>query len=102
VIEGDAHQEHGDAPAQGAEHSLVTVLIRILAQQSYHSRIRQSDRRCAEELPNEDHQQQQEECLLDVLWGKKKIIIILFFNILKIKSLWQFSKVLKTYLTGTS
>lgn len=46
----------------------MTVLVRILAQQSYYGGVSQGNRRSAEELPNEDHQEQQEERLLDVLW----------------------------------
>lgn len=86
MIQRDADEEHGQTPAQAAEHSLVAVSgqrgemqrdvsmakqaflpIRVLAQQSDDSRVSKSDGRGREEFPDDHQQQQEEEGFLDVL-----------------------------------
>lgn len=67
VIQGDAHQKHWNSPAKRAEHALMSILIRILAEQRYDRRVGQCYGRSTKELTNQDDQQQQKECLLNVL-----------------------------------
>lgn len=67
MVQGYADEEHGQAPAQGAEHSLVPVLVGVGAQQRDDRRVGQRDGGGAEELAYHDQQQQQEKHFLDIL-----------------------------------
>lgn len=67
MVQRYAHEEHGQAPAQGTEHSLVTVFVGVRAQQRDDRGVGQSDGGSAEELAYHDQEQQQEEHFLDVL-----------------------------------
>ena len=50
LVEGDAHEEHGQPPAQRAEHALLAVVLNVFLQVSQRRRVSKCDSRCAEEL----------------------------------------------------
>ncbi len=65
VVQHDAHHEHGQSPAEGAEHALAAVLVLVLlAQQGQHGGIGQRHRGGGEELADDDQEQDEEEDLL--------------------------------------
>lgn len=67
VVQRYTHEEHGQTPAQRAEHPLMAVFVGVCAQQRDDRRVGQRDGGGAEEFANHDQKQQQEKYFLDIL-----------------------------------
>jgi len=58
VVQHDADEEHGEAPSEGAEHPLVTVVIGVVAQERDDGRVRKRYSGRSEELTDDDQQEE--------------------------------------------
>ena len=58
MVQHDADEEHGEAPSEGAEHPLVTVVIGVVAQERDDGRVRKRYSGRSEELTDDDQQEE--------------------------------------------